>query len=189
MLRKIAKSMSKAVGETAKKANMAGPAGDAPAAPSAPSGRGRFFRKIVKKVGPAVASAANSATTNAQTPSTGGGLKRFKKLFSNAAQPMVDAGERMGKGLSGLRRKFKKIRDAQPAAAPAGMKKGGAVAKKGSAMKSMMADKKGRAMKKTGSDAMGRAMAKKPAAKKMMGGGMMGYKFGGMAKKKSGRSC
>ena len=55
--------------------------------------------------------------------------------------------------------------------------------------KSMASDMKGRAMKKTGSDAMGRAMAKKPAAKKMMGGGMMGYKSGGMVKKKSGRSC
>jgi hypothetical protein len=107
---------------------------------------------------------------------------------------MVDAGENMGRGFKGLRSRLKKMRPAQPAAAPAGMKKGGAVAKKGSEMKSMMADKKGRAMKKTGSDAMGRAMAKKPAAKKpaakkMMGGGMMGYKSGGMAKKKSGRSC
>jgi hypothetical protein len=90
---------------------------------------------------------------------------------------MVDAGENMGGGLRGLKKKVKKIRAAQQAAAPVGMKKGG------------MADKKGRAMKKTGSDAMGRAMAKKPAAKKMMGGGMMGYKSGGMAKKKSGRSC
>lgn len=32
-------------------------------------------------------------------------------------------------------------------------------------------------------------MAKGGEAKKMMGGGMMGYKYGGMAKKKKGSSC
>lgn len=145
-----------------------------------------------KEEGPRTPPAPGAAPSAppAEAPRSGGGLKRFRTMFKNAAQqikPVAQAGERMGGGLRRAFRKAKLMGDTQPAV---GLKKGGAVAKKGSAMKSMMSDKKGRAMKKTGADAMGRAMAKKPAAKKMMGGGMMkGYKSGGMAKKKSGRSC
>jgi hypothetical protein len=194
--RKIMGKVAQAMKESDAGKTMTKAGEGAPATPSAPSGGG-MLKRAMRRIAPAMASAANQAMAapKQQAPAPGGGLRsRFKKAFATAAQPMADAGENMGRGFKGLRSRLKKMRPAQPAAAPAGMKKGGAVAKKGSAMKSMMADKKGRAMKKTGSDAMGRAMAKKPAAKKpaakkMMGGGMMGYKFGGMAKKKSGRSC
>lgn len=185
--RKIMGKVAQAMKESGAGKTMTKAGEGAPATPSAPSGGGGMLKRALKRVAPAMAEATKQVMAAPKQAPSGGLRARFKKAFTT--QPTANAGENMGGGFRGLKNRIKKMRPAQPAAAPAGMKKGGAVAKKGSEMKSMMADKKGRAMKKTGSDAMGRAMAKKPAAKKMMGGGMMGYKSGGMAKKKSGRSC
>jgi hypothetical protein len=153
------------------------------------------FKKLMRKIKKAIPKELKKG------PAAGilGGALAGKVLGKSTGALKMGA---IAGGTAGIARKLFKKRREQPASVPApegnmaGMsgkasetaetpvfRRGGAV------RKSMMSDMKGRAMKKTGSDAMGRAMAKKPAAKKMMGGGMArGYRSGGMAKKSS-RGC